>query len=80
MAVNVPVKNAERIQMDNLTTQQIIQKFLNLGVTLWAIHRELDVAYNTVRWWNKGEFEANEENRDKLEKFLKKVEEAETEK
>ena len=66
--------------MDNLTTQQIIQKFLNLGVTLWAIHRELDVAYNTVQWWNKGEYEANEENRDKLEKFLKKVKEAEAEK
>ena len=55
-----------------MNTKQIIKK-LTKTFSMYAIAKKLNVTANTVLAWNKGTWEANEENMGKLNNLLGEV-------
>lgn len=55
-----------------MTTKQIIKK-LTKHMSMYAISKKINVLPNTVMYWKKGTWEANEENMVKLNVLLKEV-------
>ena len=45
-----------------------------LGLSLYRIHKELRVSYNSVFLWDKGMWNPNEDNQIKLDELIERVE------
>ena len=52
---------------------ETLNKLKAMGLSMYRIAKELDIAYNTVIMWDKGTWQPNEENQKKLDELINRT-------
>lgn len=58
----------------NYGKNDTLNNLKDLGVSLYKVHKELGVSYNTVFLWDKGTWLPNDENQVKLDELVELAE------